>query len=98
MQPFFIIDRSHHMYLQQGNDTSDAMARHNDIYKIPADLAIQAQPCPHKRYIIPELPEWMEYTPNASCKLCLKCSTPQEPENGFIDNPKFFTDHNNIIA
>lgn len=97
MQQYFIIDQKHYMHLQEGKNMADAKDKFNDRHAIKSDIAMQAQPCVHKKYIIPDVPEWMEYTPTASSLLCLKCSTPKEPDNHLQDEPLFFSHSKNYL-
>ena len=82
---FFVIDRARNMHRIESVDRQCAYEDFNDKHKIIADLILDAEPCPHGKYILPKLPPWMEYNADSSCKICYVCShaedtTPPAPE------------------
>lgn len=80
------------MHMIEAKDKQSATEKHNDFSQVRADVCLEAVPCSHpNKYVSPELPDWMEYHPSSSSKICSRCSTPKEPENLITSDPYFYT-------
>src|ERR1043165_5078157 len=91
MPHFFVIDQKRNMHLIEAKDKASASEKHNDFSEVRADICIEAISCCHpNKFIGPELPDWMEYYPSASSKICSRCSTPKEPENQLPSEPYYY--------
>lgn len=99
MPHYFIIDLNRGMHLIEGGDRSDAIERFNDkAAKTKADVCIEAIPCPHpKKFIAPELPDWMEVYCEPTSSICARCSTPREPECLIITMPATFKHDGKVL-
>lgn len=73
MPSYYIIDRHHYLSSIVADSIERAGELLYDATGYRPDYTIEARPCPHGKLLPPELPEWMEYIPRASCNTCSRC-------------------------
>ena len=82
MKYYFIITKGIRvLHLQPGKNKTDATDNFNCIFSGDhiADIVMEAISCPHQgKFVLPDLPEWMNYEIAKDAKVCMKCSTPVE--------------------